>query len=398
VVAIALLGWVLAQGRPGIVTPSAAGRTNAAPRLEADEAAAQPRSASPVIAVLPFSVVIAGDTAQFSRSAALMFAEALALRNGVQTVDANGLLGLWLAEGRRVTAPLDENARFAYGLGANQMVVGSYVESGRQFRLSANMYDTHDVSPLWRDEVTGPTDSLFQLVDRLATRAAEALCTQPEYNPGNLCFDAPARVSAPLAVAAVSPTARDQPAVGFYARVSPAGQVTDVRLKAAGADETLTSRALQALRAAGFAPARKAGRPVDAWTAVEVAVVGAAEVPAAQLAAECGDPAYGVRNPGSACFDARPVPQTSLPEIAAPADCGGTPTPATVLLRVTAQGAVDGRPTVKAPSDCAAFTAAAVAVAGAMGFAPAQKSGRPVPAWTLILVRAAPGGARGGRS
>jgi tRNA A-37 threonylcarbamoyl transferase component Bud32 len=61
-------------------------------RPAADSGAAGPRGAAPAIAVLPFSAVTSGDTAQFGRSAALMLGEALALRNGITTVDGNSLL------------------------------------------------------------------------------------------------------------------------------------------------------------------------------------------------------------------------------------------------------------------------------------------------------------------
>ena len=81
--------------------------------------------------MLPFATVGTGDTAQFGRSAALMLGEALALRNGVTTVDGNSLLGRWITERRTITAPLDSSARFAYRLGANQMVIGNYVGSGK---------------------------------------------------------------------------------------------------------------------------------------------------------------------------------------------------------------------------------------------------------------------------
>src|SRR5262245_65485083 len=97
------------------------------------------------------------------------------------------------------------------------MIIGNYVESGRTFRLAAAMYDTHDADPLWRGEVTGPVDSLFSLLDRLAMQAAAALCGQPAYNPSNLCYDAAPRPARPVTVAA----ARAAAPLRFLARVTP---------------------------------------------------------------------------------------------------------------------------------------------------------------------------------
>ena len=353
----------------------------------AADSVAAPARPGPVIAVLPFSVVTSGDTAQFSRAAALMFSEALALRNGVTTVDANNLLGKWIVERRRVTAPLDSSAGFAYTLGANQMVIGNYVESGRTFRLSAAMYDTHDAGMLWRDEVTGTTDSLFPLIDRLAARAAVALCGQPDYNPSRLCYDTPPRSRDSLAVTTADSQAPAEP-LALLVRVSPEGTAADVRFRRTPAREQLAAQALAAVSTARFAPARKAGRPVEAWASVDVPVRQGGQVAmAAQAATRCTDPSVGVKNPDRACYDSRPVPQDRLPWIRTPASCAGGASPATVLVRVSAAGAVEGRPSATRPSSCTAFTDSALAAAAAIGFAPALKNGQPVAAWTLVLVR-----------
>jgi TonB family protein len=381
---VGVIAWRFAAGN-GDDALAGAGLADAAPA-----APAAPASAAPVIAVLPFTVVTGGDTAQFGRAAALMLSEALALRNGVATVDANQLIGRWIEQGRRVSAPLDSNARFAYALGANQMIVGNYLESGGTFRLSVVMYDTHDATVLWRGEATGRSDSLFALLDRVANEAAEALCAQPAYNPSNLCYDRAARPARPLAVAADS---ADVP-LHFLARVRADGTAQDVRIAQASGDQALTARALEAVAMARYEPARRGGRPVDAWIEVVVEVRPRAAGAMVALAARCADPAFGARNTGRSCYDSRPVPEGRLPQIAAPAACRGTPQPATILVRVSAAGAVEGAPTVQAPSDCAAFTQAATTLAQDMTFTPAVKDGRPVAAWTFVLVRpAATGGA-----
>jgi TolB-like protein/tRNA A-37 threonylcarbamoyl transferase component Bud32 len=339
-------------------------------------------SEEPRIAVLPFAAVTAGDTAQFGRSVALLFAEALAQRNGVSVVDANQLLGRWIAEGRRALAPLDSSARFAYELGANQVVVGTYVEAGRAFRLSLAMYDTHDASALWRDEVTGSPDSLFELLDSLAHRAALSLCAQPEYNPGSVCFDSPA---APLDSVIVAAETEQQP-LRLLARVSASGEVTDVRLGAEVEDDGLVEAALVEARSARFRPARKGGRAVDAWAEVRVAVRPVSSQ-VAVVPARCEEAQFGAANAGGACFDQRPVPLTRAPVISAPDGCSGRVTPSTVLARVGAAGEVVGAATVTAPSNCGAFDAAAIALVLDLRFAPARKNGRPVAAWTKVQVR-----------
>jgi TonB family protein len=367
------------------------GRTStAAPGVRAtaptDSGPTAPTSAAPTIAVLPFSAVMSGDTVQFGQATALMLGEALALKNDVATVDGNRLLGRWIAERRRVSAPLDSNARFAYGLGANQMVVGNYVESGRSFRLTLALYDTHDASRLWSDEVTGSTDSLFTLIDRIATRVASALCGQPDYNPSHICYDAPARPRVPLAVTG---TGADTAPLGFYARVGPNGEVADVRVHEAGADPYVTSEALSRLRASRFEPARRRGRPVAAWTTVTVAVQPPAAPSLRAEVATCTSAEYGLRNPNTACYDTRPVPQAA-PVVAAPERCASTTGAVTVQLRVDRDGAVFGVPSVVAHSGCASFDTAAVAAAAGFTFAPARKGGRAVGAWVQVLVRARP--------
>ena len=367
-------------------TERAAARADA-PAGGSVNAPAAPATTAPAIAVLPFAAVGAGDTAQFGRAAALMLGEALALRNGVTTVDGNSMLSRWIAERRSTTAPLDSSARFAYTLGANQMVLGNYVESGRTFRLSLGLYDTHDVTRLWNGEITGSVDSLFALLDQLAARVALALCDQPDYNPGGICFDTPPRPRSPLAITADS--ARDP--LSFFAHVAATGEVDDVRLGAGAGESDVADRALAMLQGTDFAPATRRGRPVAAWSTVTVQVNGAAL--AVSLAEGCENPAFGVRNENRMCFDTRPAPRQA-PVVAAPASCGATPSPVTLLVRVDTAGAVSA-PEVASPSDCAAFTDAVRAAAPGIRFNPAWKGGRAVAAWTKILVR--PSAGAGGR-
>ncbi|HEY2806569.1 MAG TPA: TonB family protein, partial [Gemmatimonadales bacterium] len=274
---------------------------------------------------------------------------------------------------------------------ANQMVVGNYIESGRNFRLSLALYDTHDVTRLWTDEVTGSTDSLFSLLDRMANRMAAALCTQPSYNPGNICFDTPAKERAPLVIAVAHPDSGGP--LSLLARVSSGGEVSDVRIAAnTGAGERVT-RALTLLRDARFEPARRGGRPVAAWANVRVGLSGASVEEAVAPARVCANPATAVKNPGQACYDARPVPQ-SAPLAPSPSSCGLGGQTVNVLVQVGIGGRVIGDPTVARESGCEAFDQSAIDVAQNMTFAPATKGGHPVIAWIVLQMR--PASAAGG--
>lgn len=95
---------------------------------------------------------------------------------------------------------------------------------------------------------------------------------------------------------------------------------------------------------------------------------------------------FGLQNPDGACWDERPVPLAAS-VIPFPSACTGSVTPATVLMRVTAEGSVVGTPTVVRPSSCGAFSAVAAAYMADMWFSPAKKLGTPVSAWTMVVVR-----------
>ena len=102
-------------------------------------------------------------------------------------------------------------------------------------------------------------------------------------------------------------------------------------------------------------------------------------------APECATPNYARLNPRNACYDVRPRPR-SLPQMEPPGSCTGTVSPATVLIKVNASGAVENA-SQNAGSNCAAFTAAAVAFASDLEFQPATKGGQPVAAWILLSIR-----------
>jgi len=345
-----------------------AGRTDAAP------------SAAAKLAVLPFGV--AGADTSLGRSLALLLTERVGAMYGVPTVDGNDLGGRWVAGRRNIVAPLGDNAAFAYGLGANQMVIGSAVGSGRSLLLAVDVYDTHDLSRMAHGEESGSQDSLRPLVERLAAHVAVAMCSQPEFNQGRLCYDSPARPRSTLAVTDVPQPGEAAPTPAeFFVRVLKTGEVDDVRIKTPSSHDDINAYSMAAVRQAAYQPATKAGRPVDAWTTVPVAIrTGGAARAAAALPAQCANPGY---NPGKVCWDMRPQP------LAAPtapwSGRGAAPTPATFWVQVGVTGAAERVRPIATSSD-GDFSTAALAAAQAMKFNPAQKSGAPVEAWTQIAI------------
>lgn len=357
------------------------------------------RPVAPVVAVLPFEVGNPRDSAR-GRETARLLTNAMATRFAVATVDVNRLLGQWATERRTTAAALESNAAFAYGHGANQVVVGSSIEAGAQLRLTADVYDTRTLTRIGYVERTGDADSLFVLVDRLAGDVAQALCDQPAFNPRNLCYDQPPRPTAPVAavVAADVPDSAVVPA--FQVRVDREGAMSDVRIDQASSPEA-TQAALEALQTTRFVPARRRGAPVDAWARVEVPLrrlVPAAEASPATAArvvadssasvVDCGDPEVSVRNPGNACYETRPVPRVA-PIAPVPASCRGVVTPVTLVVQVAVSGEVAGEPLLQRRSSCADFDAVTSVYVLDLTFRPAVKNGRFVASHAAVLVRPA---------
>jgi hypothetical protein len=334
------------------------------------------------LAVLPFDV--SGVDSSLARSVAQLLTDGVARRYQVVTVDARDLLGRWIADKRRTTAPLADNASFAYALGANQMVLGSAVAAGPALRLSVDVYDTHDLSNLAHGEATGSKENWFPLVDTLSARVATAMCIQPEFNPNRLCYDSPARPKLALSVTDVPEPGEAPPTPAtFFVSVDSLGQVADVRVRTPSNHEDINAFALARVREADYLPAMKSGHPVNSWTSVTVAVQGGAGAKAAALPAQCRTPGY---NPNHACWDTRPTPLVA-PTI--PWHGTGTPpTPPTFWVRVSDAGTVlDVQP--KTTSSDEGFSIAAQNAVKDFKFNPAQKNGQPVEAWTQIFVTAA---------
>jgi len=336
-------------------------------------------SAAAKLAVLPFGVSNA-DTS-LARSLAMLLTERVGALYGVPTVDGNDLAGRWAAGHRNVVAPLGDNAGFAYGLGANQMVIGSAVGSGRSLLLAVDVYDTHDLTKLAHGEASGSQDSLKSLVDQLASPVATAMCTQPEFNQGRLCYDSPARPQSALAVTDVPQPGEAAPTPAtFFVRVLKSGEVEDVRVKTASTHDDINAFSLATVREASYQPATKAGQPVDAWATVTVAIrSGSAAKAAVAIPAQCLRPG----NYPKVCWDTRPAP---LANPTAPwHGQGNPPTPATFWVQVSATGEVENVAPIETSSD-GTFSTDALAAARTMKFNPAQKGGQPVEAWTQIAI------------
>jgi hypothetical protein len=257
-------------------------------------------------------------------------------------------------------------------------------------RYGVDLYDASTYARIGHYELDGRPGAHTPVLEQLADSIAVAFCQQPEFNPRSLCFDVAAQPVAPLEVRYDAAGGQVPPSPSYYVRVTTGGGVAEsdnpVRIKGAASGEVGTL-ALAAVRAATYRPARKAGRPVEAWTTVDVAVRAGTAVPAS-VSASCSQPGFGTLNANRACYDTRPTPRTP-PVLPAPQSCTGEVTPATVMLRVSAMGEVEmASATVR--SNCAAFTELAVAFARDLAFAPATKGAAPVPAWIAVLIRPLP--------
>ncbi|MFI5213992.1 MAG: protein kinase [Gemmatimonadales bacterium] len=338
-----------------------------------------PATSAAKVAALPFESLGQADAAQFSRQAVRLLTDALD-RNHVPTVDDEELLGHWTQDHRKTEDPLETKAAFAYEHGANQMLLGNAITTGRQIQLSVDVYDTHDLTKLGTGEATGSADSLLPLMNRVAVQIAGALCSQPGFNPQNRCYDTPARPVAALTVTDITKPGEVQPSPPtFLVHVDSAGGFVDARTRTPSSHDDVNAAALDLIRSARYVPARRHGASVSSWATVTVAVTSQAEAPQAAAASGCDEPGT---NQGNMCFDTRPVP---LKATAAPWRGAGTPTPPVLWVRVGADGAVK-EVRVAAASSEPDFTETGKRVAASLTFSPAHKGGNPVAAWTQIAI------------
>jgi hypothetical protein len=213
-----------------------------------------------------------GADSSLSRATAQLLSEAAGSRYAMPAVDTRDLFGRWASGKHTPQEPLADLAEFATGLGATQMALGSAVAAGRQLRLSVNVYDTKAQTRLAGGEVTGDRDSLFGLVDRLATYVAATRCSEPDFNPQHLCFDVPPRVLHPVVATVPAAQAKGAPAPTYWVRVSKAGGVSDAQVRRASSNDSVTTAGLLAVQAASYDPATKGGKVVEAWLPVSVTI------------------------------------------------------------------------------------------------------------------------------
>ncbi|HEY2805325.1 MAG TPA: protein kinase [Gemmatimonadales bacterium] len=337
-----------------------------------------PPTAGVKVATLPFEALGQSDEAQFARTAVRLMTDALD-RNHVPTVDDEELLGHWTTDGLKTEAPLETKAAFAAEHGAGQMVLGNAVTSGKSMQLSADVYDTHDLKAVGTAQVTGSSDSLFALIDRIAVQVAGVLCTQPGYNPQNRCFDVAAKPDEPLAVTDVTKPGETPPSPpSFAVYVDQNGAPTDLRTRVPSSHDDVNDAAATLIRGAHFSPAKKHGATVAAWTTVDVPVKAQAE-PEAAGASACSEPSA---NAGNACFDTAPTAKTAL---TAAWRGSGTPSSPQLWLLVGLDGVVR-EVRVATASNQPQFTEVAKRAAQALVFTPAQKNGMAVAAWTRVTI------------
>ncbi len=167
----------------------------------------------------------------------------------------------------------------------------------------------------------------------------------------------------------------------------------DSARSAARRDSIARDSARRAARAESLALAARAEsaaaarRPVRAAAGKPPPRVTRPPVATAVSARECAEsPTISMNNPGSACWDSRPLP-LSAPRVLVPPACTGQQGAVTVLAHVDATGNVVGNPTATTRGGCPQFKQAAAAYVADLRFTPAKKAGQPVIAWTQVLVQ-----------
>jgi serine/threonine protein kinase len=165
----------------------------------------------------------------------------------------------------------------------------------------------------------------------------------------------------------------------------PAGRY-QVAIEAQGFQPYSSSAAVNIGRTTNHKVTLRAAATVPTTTTQPPSTATTASTAVAPPGANCASPTVSLSNPGRACWDVRPVPNTAA-MLPPPPSCTGNVTPANVLVQVSAQGEVMGNPTVNRGSNCAAFNQAAIAQIQDMTFRAATKGGQPVTAWVVVPMR-----------
>lgn len=100
-------------------------------------------------------------------------------------------------------------------------------------------------------------------------------------------------------------------------------------------------------------------------------------------AIDCNQPMLNAANPLRTCWEERARP-SSFPRVPPPRECGDFPSRVFLLVRVSEAGAATDVLTL-GPSNCAAYTQAAVDAARRLTYRPATLGGRPVASWVRFI-------------
>lgn len=127
------------------------------------------------IAVLPFSVRGDGGADYLGEGMVTLLRTALDGGESIRPVDARAVFATVAPNGVGEPDP-DRGSRVAARLGAGVFILGEVVQAGDLLHIEAAVYDTGDVSePRDRAVVSGESDDVFELVDRLAARLLAGL-------------------------------------------------------------------------------------------------------------------------------------------------------------------------------------------------------------------------------
>jgi DNA-binding SARP family transcriptional activator len=130
---------------------------------------AAPSADASTIAVLPFSVHGAQSAAYLGDGMVNLLGTALDGAGSLRRVDTRAVFAA-VSEAGSGVADRQRADRIAARLGAARYVSGDVVEAGGQLQIEASVYDKGGVEPNARATVSGPADSVFALVDKLAAR------------------------------------------------------------------------------------------------------------------------------------------------------------------------------------------------------------------------------------
>ncbi|MEP7326900.1 MAG: hypothetical protein ABI836_13195, partial [Gemmatimonadota bacterium] len=123
-----------------------------------------------LIAIAPFRVSTADGALGYLREGMLDLLAAKLNGEDTRTIETRSVTKAWNAASAGLGADIDETQalRLAQGLGAGRLILGSVVGNPSYVTLHAQLLEVPEGKVLGQTVVEGPSDSLPQLVDRLA--------------------------------------------------------------------------------------------------------------------------------------------------------------------------------------------------------------------------------------